>query len=184
MLHHTLSAEARNLMQKKNADYAHGDDPFRNFRAAEVRGVHPAKGILIRIDDKLQRFASFIERGDLKVSNESLRDSAIDVINYVVLMYGLLTEKNSNDSNDLKDIVGVHRYHMNLVTREEIETGKVKMEDVISQGAFNIPLTYDPTNVHGQQLAEYEERKNPNGTTWKKEPDCSCKFCTRENNNG
>jgi hypothetical protein len=89
----SLTSEALELMQLKNHDYTSGSgDPYANFRTAESFGVHPAVGIVIRVGDKLQRIRTFAERGHLEVDGEGLRDACLDVINYAVLVYGLLTE--------------------------------------------------------------------------------------------
>lgn len=89
-LHGALSSEALELMKKKNHDYAgkKGDDPFRNFRFSEDFDVHPARGVLLRMMDKMQRLNTFINTGDLK--NESAKDSIVDIINYSVLLAGIL----------------------------------------------------------------------------------------------
>lgn len=90
----SLVNEARQVMERKNHDYTSGsNDPFANFRGAEHLGVHPAVGILLRVGDKLQRIRTFAERGELKVDGEGLRDACLDVINYIILVYALLTEE-------------------------------------------------------------------------------------------
>lgn len=88
-----LTREAIALMHRKNHDYTSGSgDPYANFRTAASFGVHPAVGIVIRTGDKLQRIRTFAERGHLEVDGEGLKDACIDVINYALLAYGLLTE--------------------------------------------------------------------------------------------
>ena len=90
-----LMEEARFLMTQKNHDYTSGSgDPFANFRTAANFDVHPAVGILMRMNDKMQRIRTFAERGKLEVDGEGLRDACIDMINYSVLVYALLTEDN------------------------------------------------------------------------------------------
>ena len=88
-----LTDDAARIMRQKNHDYTSGSgDPFANFRMAGSLGVHPAVGICIRTGDKLQRIRTFAERGELKVDNEGLRDACVDVINYAILVYAMLTE--------------------------------------------------------------------------------------------
>lgn len=88
-----LVTEAIYLMNRKNHDYTSGSgDPYANFRTASSFGIHPAVGIVLRIGDKLQRIRTFAERGELQVDGEGLRDAVLDVINYSILAYGLLTE--------------------------------------------------------------------------------------------
>lgn len=91
--HEILTDKARAIMSKKNHDYTGGSgDPYANFRMSEAMGVHPALGLLIRVGDKMQRVRTFAERGELQVDGEGLEDAVIDVINYMVLVYSLLTE--------------------------------------------------------------------------------------------
>jgi len=79
--HKELCAAAHSLMEKKNQDYASDNDPFRNFRMAG------RKGIPVRLGDKVARLMSFCERGDLKVSDESVEDTVLDIINYAILFH-------------------------------------------------------------------------------------------------
>jgi len=88
-----LTRDALALMERKNHDYTSGSgDPYANFRMAGALGVEPVVGICIRTGDKLQRFRTFAERGELHVTGEGLKDAALDVINYAILAYALATE--------------------------------------------------------------------------------------------
>jgi hypothetical protein len=78
-------------MVRKNHDYAgHTEkDPFANFRLCESAGLcSTAAGILVRLSDKLSRLATFVAKGKLTVSDESVEDTILDVINYAVLFQG------------------------------------------------------------------------------------------------
>lgn len=92
-LHKTLTETARELMSRKNADYGANTDPFANFRMSQLLHIQPEFGILLRMQDKMARLVSFIEKGNLQVKEESWRDSIIDLVNYSVLLCGLLHEK-------------------------------------------------------------------------------------------
>lgn len=93
-LHTTLSTAALEVMKKKNQDYTGGsDDPFANFRGSLAMGVEPEIGLMIRMTDKLQRVKSFIAHGELAVANEDVMDIGHDLINYSVLLMGLLMER-------------------------------------------------------------------------------------------
>lgn len=97
-LHDRLCSEAKQIMAKKNHDYTSGSaDPFANFRASAAIGVHPTLSILVRVVDKLKRIQTFAERGELQVDREGLDDACIDVINYMVLLRGLLSETERNE---------------------------------------------------------------------------------------
>jgi hypothetical protein len=86
LMHQALASEALELMKKKNQDYATGNDPFRNFR------TFGELGILVRMSDKIARLRTFLERGEFSVTDESCRDSILDLINYSVLLNGMLVE--------------------------------------------------------------------------------------------
>ena len=96
-LHEDLCGRARELMAAKNHDYAGQDeaaDPFRNFRLCEALGLCTAEaGLLVRLSDKLSRLATFAACGRLVVADESVEDTLIDVINYAVLLAGLMRDK-------------------------------------------------------------------------------------------
>jgi hypothetical protein len=94
-LHEELCGKARTLMRKKNTDYTGGGGPFANFDSSNNLNVHRVKGALIRLQDKLQRINSFIERGVLEVDDESVEDTIIDAINYPVLIAGMIREEKS-----------------------------------------------------------------------------------------
>ena len=92
-LHKQLAAEAVELMNKKNADYGADSDAFANFRMSALLKVDPSIGLMLRMQDKMARLLSFITKGKLEVDGEGWHDSIIDLINYAVLLHGLLGEK-------------------------------------------------------------------------------------------
>lgn len=94
------------LMKRKNHDYAGEEDPFKNFRAAEMLGMSVEQGILVRMSDKLSRAANLLkmkdsEHADAKgslVTEESIEDTLVDLMNYSnILMVYLMTKKEILD---------------------------------------------------------------------------------------
>lgn len=83
-------AEGLAIMLRKNADYAHGDDPFKNFKSAPVVGVDVGKGILVRMLDKLTRVGNLIEKDlrgeDAAVKDEAVGDTLTDLMNYANIL--------------------------------------------------------------------------------------------------
>ena len=75
-----IQQEALELFTKKNADYG---DAFANF------GVI---GVLMRIEDKIQRALSITKNGVNLVDDETLRDTMIDLHNYSAMTMMLLDE--------------------------------------------------------------------------------------------
>jgi hypothetical protein len=75
-----IQQEALELFTKKNADYG---DAFAKF------GVI---GVLMRIEDKIQRALSITKNGVNLVDDETLRDTMIDLHNYSAMTMMLLDE--------------------------------------------------------------------------------------------
>jgi len=94
LLEHTkLCDKARKIMEDKNHDYRGGSgDPFANFRGSTQFGINPVVGILLRMQDKMMRIKTFCEKGQLKVKGEGVEDAILDLINYSVLMKGIIDE--------------------------------------------------------------------------------------------
>ena len=94
--HDTLCAKAKAIMVNKNHDYRGGSgDPFANFRGSSAFGIDPVVGILLRMQDKMQRIKTFAEKGELKVKGEGIEDAIIDLINYSVLAHGMCQEERA-----------------------------------------------------------------------------------------
>tara|TARA_Y100001938_G_C7727712_1_gene253123 strand:+ start:124 stop:456 length:333 start_codon:yes stop_codon:yes gene_type:complete len=89
VFHLGMCNEARKLSIKKNQDYTgrSDDKPFANFQRCEAMGVTTTeKGFLVRMTDKFSRLSTFCETGSFEVSDESLRDTLLDIINYAILL--------------------------------------------------------------------------------------------------
>ena len=76
----TIQAEALELFKKKNIDYG---DAFAKY------GVI---GVLMRIEDKLQRCMSITKNGVNLIKDEGIRDTLIDLHNYSAMAIMLLDE--------------------------------------------------------------------------------------------
>lgn len=88
--------QARDISRKKNADYANGADPFANFRRCEQLGLCQTEaGIMVRMSDKFQRIANFIQKGVLEVQDEKVDDTLNDLLNYTVILAAYLQEKRT-----------------------------------------------------------------------------------------
>lgn len=111
-LHDELCGSAKDLMTRKNYDYTSGSgDSFANFRGSSYLGIDPVLGVMLRMQDKMMRIRTFVEKGELKVKDESVRDAFIDLVNYTVLMYGLIEEGKENQTTDAQSSVPtIHGY--------------------------------------------------------------------------
>jgi hypothetical protein len=96
--HEEITKEARELMSKKNRDYAgkEGVEPFANFTRVESMGIcKTEQGFMVRLTDKMSRLSSFVHAGKMNVQDESFMDTCVDVINYMVLLAAYLKDKES-----------------------------------------------------------------------------------------
>ena len=97
--HDFICKEAKELMKVKNHDYAgdSGETPFANFERCEAMGVcSTEQGFLVRVIDKVSRLSTFVEAGKLKVENENYNDAIVDIINYMVLFSGFISDKEKS----------------------------------------------------------------------------------------
>jgi len=76
-----IQSEGLALFAKKNADYG---DAFAKY------GVI---GVLMRIEDKIQRSLSITKNGVNLVSEEGIKDTLLDLHNYAAMALMLLDEK-------------------------------------------------------------------------------------------
>ena len=76
-----IQSDALDLFTKKNIDYG---DAFAKF------GVI---GVLMRIEDKIQRSLSITKNGVNLINDESMRDTLLDLHNYAAMALMLLDEK-------------------------------------------------------------------------------------------
>lgn len=91
-----ICKQARDLMDKKNRDYAGNDgkEPFANFTRVEAMGIcSTEQGFMVRLTDKMSRLSSIIESGKNHVKDESFEDTMVDVINYIVLLSAYKQDK-------------------------------------------------------------------------------------------
>jgi hypothetical protein len=75
-----IHTEALELFIKKNIDYG---DAFAKYGSI---------GVLIRIEDKLQRYMSITKSGINLINDEGLRDTLIDLHNYSAMALMLIDE--------------------------------------------------------------------------------------------
>ena len=74
----TIQYQALELFKKKNADYG---DAFAKFGTI---------GVLMRIEDKIQRSLSITKSGVNLVNDEGLKDTLLDLHNYAAMALMLL----------------------------------------------------------------------------------------------
>jgi hypothetical protein len=95
------------ISRKKNADYTGGSpDPFSNFTSVESLGISTEAGFLTRMMDKMKRIASFAEKGELQVRDESVTDTLRDLANYSCLLAGYIESKKQKSVEDGREEKG------------------------------------------------------------------------------
>ena len=103
LIHEETCKAAHEIMRQKNSDYTGGSeatDALENFKASRSLGLHPATGLLLRVQDKLMRIRSFVADGKLRVVNESVEDACDDIVNYAILCKALLREEAENKDRE------------------------------------------------------------------------------------
>ena len=94
--HKAFCDEAFALCHKKHHDYAQGSTgcPFVNFTRAESMGITTTeKGFLVRMVDKISRLSTFADKGELQVSDETVKDALLDIVNYSILLGAFIHAK-------------------------------------------------------------------------------------------
>lgn len=99
-----LLDEMRDLHIRKSAGYAGEDNPdtFANFRYAELFGVSPLKGCLVRLSDKYIRVANLIRNPANEQCNENIKDTLKDLAAYSLIAICLLEEEEQNANDSLR----------------------------------------------------------------------------------
>jgi hypothetical protein len=77
--------------EAKNNDYGGAVDPFKNFHEFQELGI------LVRMGDKMARLkTALVEKRELKVKDENVEDSAIDLATYSLLLVAYLRSKRAS----------------------------------------------------------------------------------------
>lgn len=91
---HALLTEIGELHDKKQADYGRANDPFANVRGTTEWGQPAWVGAMIRATDKMKRLQKLATHGTL--SNESAKDSFLDLAVYALIGLVLYEEEHAN----------------------------------------------------------------------------------------
>jgi hypothetical protein len=88
-----VADEIWETLQNKNSDYTGDDeDALLNFKwSAEFASVELARGVMVRIADKIMRLKALMKPGhEQKVLDESLSDTVRDLIGYLIIFHGIM----------------------------------------------------------------------------------------------
>ena len=96
-LHKRFCDDARALSERKGHDYSGEEDTLRNLKSCETAGLCSTEtGIMVRLSDKTNRLVTLLDVGEdgMQVKDESLKDTILDIVNYNILLYAVLVEKD------------------------------------------------------------------------------------------
>lgn len=96
-LHRMICDGAREISKCKGHDYSGDEDNLANLKRTAALGIcSPETGVLVRLGDKLSRLSSLLasDRKPL-VNDETIMDTIIDGVNYLILLYALIAEQAS-----------------------------------------------------------------------------------------
>ena len=85
-----LLKEVGKLHDMKNQDYGTDTDCLANLKGCQRIGLHPATGVVIRLQDKWARIENFFLIG--KLANESVKDSLLDNAVYSLLAIQIIED--------------------------------------------------------------------------------------------
>lgn len=95
------------IVRAKNADYAKGDNPFRNFEYSKLLDIPPQEAMMVRTLDKLARISNLMQKRkdgqDGEVQDERMEDTILDAINYLGILYVYLNKESYELSEDKED---------------------------------------------------------------------------------
>jgi hypothetical protein len=95
LIHAKTFETALAILKKKNADYGADEDALRNFRLVQQLGIPMEIGLLTRIADKLARIGKIVTSGKQEVMDDTVEDTIVDTINYLVILKAALQEKKN-----------------------------------------------------------------------------------------
>jgi hypothetical protein len=96
-IHNQTTKTAFEIMELKNRDYAGANpDALANFKRIEMLGVVTLEqGILVRLCDKFARIINLTQSTTRAVSDESIEDTIIDAINYLIILRAAVRDSAS-----------------------------------------------------------------------------------------
>ena len=83
------------LLASKNSDYSETQDAFSNFKlAAQIAGISSEQTLLSLLGMKFARLQQLTGKGK-QPKHESIEDTLVDIINYTLLLRGILQERTT-----------------------------------------------------------------------------------------
>jgi hypothetical protein len=90
-----LLEKMKRINRAKRHDYAKKEDVLSNFRICELGGIPAWKGSAVRLSDKFSRLMEFMKQEKLKVKDEKIEDTLLDLANYALITLILYQESKN-----------------------------------------------------------------------------------------
>lgn len=101
LVRHTVE-DIQTLLIVKGGEYANSEDRLANFkRGASLTGCTPEQVCFIYLSKHYDGIASYVSttaKGKARVSSEPIEGRIDDLINYCLLLKGLISERRSTES--------------------------------------------------------------------------------------
>ena len=94
---HEILKQIKELHDKKQHDYGANQDIFANFRLSELSGIPAWQGSVVRMGDKYARISNFINKGEFKFKEESIKDTLMDMAIYSLITMILFEEAEGTE---------------------------------------------------------------------------------------
>ncbi len=94
---HEILEQIKELHDKKQHDYGANQDIFANFRLSELSGIPAWQGSVVRMGDKYARISNFINKGEFKFKEESIKDTLMDMAIYSLITMILFEEAEGTE---------------------------------------------------------------------------------------
>lgn len=136
---------------RKNSDYT-GDnsDAFKNFTAVEIATggeVTTEMGFFTRMTDKMSRFAGFLRNGTLKVQDEKIEDTILDLAIYCILLVIYRRSKRIRDYSISKEQAGLDMGGGSITSRDSKDYSISKGKTGLDMGGWSI-TSRDSKDLH------------------------------------
>lgn len=97
--------EAYEIIKKKTNDYASEEHPLHNLELIErlTESIDRNAGIFVRMTDKFSRLGNLLFAKDdkeIQVSDESIDDTLLDIINYAAILRESLKERKKQKQQE------------------------------------------------------------------------------------
>ena len=128
------------ISKAKNHDYAGINDPFRNFKNVSIINVDVAKGILVRIIDKISRINNLLD-SEAMVRDEKITDTLLDLVNYsnILLVY---VQHETNGASEKSSETKSEEVALSVGDRDR------------EVGSHNCPYCYPPKCSHANCVSK------------------------------